>query len=292
MKQQKNKAASLVLAALVVTGISVPSLAAYGAAGTGDTMSLKSRNTLKYQSAAGAVALYGEDMELLADKILTMPDRAFSPDIYTHIHAWEYININAQTHTKHCAVCGSENDMTNRHTAAGRETCSISYHGNTYNGNRYTCECGYQWSRENAHNYVYTCLNDTDHSVACALDGTEYCAGFTSYEEAHLYEGAVAEDDNLHHTLTCAWCGYEKAEECDYTDHYEINENTAEIIWYCICGNYIIEPYVDEGTGIGTDAENAAGTETVGDTGEDTQTGNPEAGSTEAENISGNSLGQ
>lgn len=263
----KKKIVYLILTAVIILGISVPCFAASANTGNiGDISSLRSRNRLKYQSAEGSVELYSDDIMFLADKISTIPNRAFDSGIYSHVHVWEYIDINDLTHTKHCEECGSENDITNPHTAAQRESYEISYDGSTYGGARLTCECGYQWIRESSHNYIYTYVDDTKHSVTCALTGTEYCTGFDSYEEEHVFDEATADNDGLHHTLKCSSCGYERVEECDYTDHFEIDEDAAEITWYCQCGNYITEPYTETDISTDPDTDTGASTDTDTDT--------------------------
>lgn len=227
---------------LVLLAIGTTCLAA---SSTDIVSSIKSQNTLKYQGADGEVALYGSDIMLLAGKLSSIPDRPFDPDIYTHIHSWEYIDINDSTHTKHCAVCGSENDLINPHTASQKEPCDVTYGGNTYNLNKCTCECSYQWIEEYGHHLVYESVDDTEHSVSCALDGTKYCSGLRSYTDEHYMDDILPNDDNIHHTLRCSACGYEKEEACDFTDHSEINEDGTEITWYCLCGNSTTEPYTD-----------------------------------------------
>lgn len=239
----KKKTVYAALAAAIAMGISVPCFAA-NADNTKDLSFLKSKGTLKYQSDAGTVELYASDITLLADKIFTMPENAFEPAFYTHVHVWEYTNINELTHTKQCEECGY--DITNGHKAGLQENTTISYEGSTYAGILSTCECGYQWTKERYHNYEYAQYDDTKHMVSCALDGTEYCSGFQAYAEEHVFDGILADDDNQHHTLTCISCGYEKTEECDYTAYYVIDEDAGEIAWYCQCGNMITEPYTSD----------------------------------------------
>lgn len=238
----KKKLLFPVLTAFLVLGIGTTCLAANS---TDILSSVKSQNTLKYQGADGEVALYGSDIMLLARKLSSIPDRPFDPDIYTHIHSWEYIDINDSTHTKHCTVCGSENDLINPHTPSQKEPCDVTYGGDTYSLNKCTCECGYQWIEESGHHLVYETVDDSKHSVSCALDGTEYCSGFRSYTDEHYMDEISPKDDNTHHTLRCSACGYEKEEACDFTDHSELNEDKTEITWYCRCGNSTTEPYTD-----------------------------------------------
>lgn len=236
----KKKAAFMTLTVAMILGIGTICLAANS---TDIISTVKSQNTLKYQGANGEVALYGSDIMLLARKLSTIPDRPFDPDIYTHIHAWEYINVNDDTHTKHCPECGSENDITSAHVAIQKDACDIDYDGNMYTICKYTCECGYQWMNEYNHNLVYESVDDTKHSVSCALDGTEYCSGYRSYNENHSL--VLLPDDSTHHTMKCTLCDYEITEECDFTDYSEVNEEGTEITWYCQCGNSKTEPYTD-----------------------------------------------
>lgn len=236
----KKKPVIIAITAIMILGIGTTCMAA---SSTDIITSVKSKNTLKYQGADGDVALYSSDIILLARKLSTIPDRPFDPGIYTHIHAWEYINVNDDTHTKHCPECGSENDITNTHVAIQRDACDINYGGNTYTLCKCTCECGHQWMEENSHNLAYESVSDTKHSISCALDGTEYCSGYRSYNENHSL-GQIP-DDNTHHTVKCSLCDYETTEECDFTDYSEVNEEGSEITWYCQCGNSKTEPYSD-----------------------------------------------
>lgn len=87
------------------------------------------------------------------------------------------------------------------------------------------------------------------------------------YDEEHLFEEMMANEDNLHHTIKCISCGCDKVEECNYTDCFETDGNAAEMTWCCQCGKKITEPYIDDDmdadsdvdadtdTGIGIEAE-------------------------------------
>lgn len=231
-----------ILTAVLVLGIGTTCLAA---SSTDITSSVKSKNTLKYQGADGKVELYSSDIILLARKLSTIPDRPFNPDVYTHTHVWEYIDINETSHTKHCPECGSDNDIAVPHTVSQKESCEISYEGETYHLDKCICECGYQWVEEDNHHLVYESVNDTKHSVLCALNGTEYCSGFQSYNEVHSMEQIIPNNDNMHHTLKCLLCGYEKEEECDFSNHSEISADETEVTWFCQCGNYKTEIYTE-----------------------------------------------
>lgn len=276
----KKKTAYLILTIATVTGISVPSFAAAnGRNYANSTLSLKSKNTLKYSGSNGKIELYADDLALLADKVVTIPDKIFDPNVYAHSHIWEYIDINDQTHKKHCAECGSDNDLTNKHTAFQQETCNISYGDSIYAGAIFTCECGYQWTKERYHNYEYAYADDNKHLVTCALNGTEYCSGFQTYSKDHFFEGVVSNDDNMHHTSLCAECGYERMEACDYTDYFKIDDDSGETLWYCQCGNWITEPNVpntdanDDGTDdTDIDSDHDTGSDTDADQITDLQT--------------------
>lgn len=232
--KKKKAIATTILTGILALGISIRCIAA----GADD---IQSHGTLIHQSGTESVAIYSSDISLLASKIFTIPDTVYDPLNYTHLHTWVYKDINDQTHTKYCTDCGVE--LVNNHTASEKESCSITYGGDTYSGYLYTCACGYQWTVEAAHTYVYTYKDEALHTISCALAGTDYCTGCSEIDETHTFYLTACEDGE-HHTATCTYCGYEVTEECDFTYDYESDgENT--IICYCECGNSITEVYND-----------------------------------------------
>lgn len=236
---------------------------------------IKSKNTLKFESAEGSIAIYSDDIRLLADKIYTMPAKTWSPSLYAHSHIWEYININTQTHTKHCSECGSQNDATINHKTSSAEPYDISYNGKKYGGNQYTCECGYQWVHEASHNYVYNETNATHHTVSCALNGTPYCDGLNAYQEMHDFGEPVIKDAT-HHFIICKLCGAKITEKCVF----EVTNDGTDSTEYCLCGNtHVKNPDIDS---VETSVDNVADTENSPE---------PELPSSESEeSISTNSL--
>jgi hypothetical protein len=150
------------------------------------------------------------------------------------------VNVDESNHTKHCAVCGSDNDITTKHNEINKVTYEIFYDGFAYSGYQYTCECGYQWIAETDHNFIYSYENENEHRIECVLGSTEYCAGFESYLNEHTEDEIVLADNNEHHVFICV-CGYTKEEACDFTEYSEEDEETGEINWYCRCGNAIVE---------------------------------------------------
>jgi hypothetical protein len=237
----KKRAFWIGLAFVAILGTGIPCFAA----GTAQTGLTRSKHTMKFQSEDGMPALYGSDIQLLAGKVSTIPVNTFQPNSYTHVHSWQYLNVNSDTHTKHCQTCGSDNDITVFHAETGQETCEIAYGEEIYTGTQYTCECGFQWIIEAFHNYTCQYVDEDTHRLACALDGTDYCSGFDAYSEGHTMDEVVASDDNTHHALKCI-CGYDREEECNYTAYSEEDEDAGKIVWHCRCGNYIVCDPVEE----------------------------------------------
>jgi hypothetical protein len=210
------------------------------AANFSENSTVQSKNTIKFQSNEGMVEMYGSDIKMLTDKVSTISLTAFDPSCYTHVHSWQYSDINESDHTKHCAACGSDYDITTGHRETIKEAYEISYKDIVYSANKYVCECGYQWILETSHNFVYHYIDEDTHRIECALDGTDYCPGFESSLYEHTADEIVPCDDNEHHTYLCI-CGYEREEECDYTTYTEENEEAGETIKCCLCGNFIVE---------------------------------------------------
>lgn len=263
----KKKKICLALAVLSVLAFGMTAFAA----GTDDAMTaIRSQGALVYRSAAGNVALYSDDIALLAEKISTMPEETYDPHAYAHTHVWDYTDReDGVTHTQHCTVCGET--LTCAHAALSMSACTITCDGVAYEGWECSCACGYQWQIEQMHNYVYTVSaeNDAVHTVHCALSGTDYCDGMVSFMQEHLYADATPDDDATHteiclycgraltqahtltdmtadsdgehHTQTCAVCGVKVTEDCEYTyeEESETDEETGilTVRLYCECGN-------------------------------------------------------
>lgn len=196
---------------------------------------VRSHGNVMFEGEEGSILLCGEDVDYLMEKILSIPTETYDPAYYTHLHVWEYDQVNDSTHTRQCRICG-ENTL-KPHTPDQQDEYSISYKGNTYPGVTYTCACGYQWIREAAHNLTYVQKSDSEHVTKCELSGTEYCSGRIEAEEPHAYI-LVPEEDNKHLRM-CRLCSFEKEEECDFTSYSEENVDQT-ISWYCECGNSMI----------------------------------------------------
>lgn len=235
---------------VTILGTGIPCFAA----NRSGTSIVKSNNTVKFQSEDGIVEMYGSDIHLLTDKVSTIVTKPFDSGRYTHVHSWQYININASDHTKRCVTCGSDYDITIGHRETQKEAYEIFYKGVIYPGNQYSCECGYQWILEASHNFVYNYADEDTHRIECALDGTDYCSGFESYLNEHTADEIIPNDDNEHHTFICI-CGYAKEEECDYTTYYAENEETGETIMCCICDNSIVGSEEQDTIGINDETE-------------------------------------
>lgn len=223
MKIIGRRAAVLLLIGLCL-GLTIPKMQAEAAHPV-------SHGTFIYAEGKDAVSLYASDILLLEERISAVPDCCFDPACYAHIHRWEYCGINERTHTRHCADCGTSNDLTSVHRAEHCENDTISYEGQSYPVRRFTCACGYQWSTELAHTVIYEAVDGTTHRSRCALDGTSYCKGFEPFVEEHYawyYE--MSEDDN-HHVKICLDCGFRMEEDCSFGEA-EGEDNPG----ICICG--------------------------------------------------------
>ena len=231
-----RRKAALLLAAMFLIGL--PLLAK---ASEEKSSSIKSSGNIVYQSAAGSVELYTEDIAFLQERLASVPEKIFSPVLYSHSHSWKYIDITSKSHTKHCAGCGSAYDMIEAHKASTVRSCMISYEGEEYIGYKKVCECGYEWEEEMYHNLVYESKDESYHMVSCVLSGTAYCSGMISREEEHSM--MCYPTDESHHLQSCMECGFTgKEQECTFDNEIvEEDEDVEEIRKYCECGNYIIE---------------------------------------------------
>lgn len=226
---------------------------------------IKSCGSIIYQDSSGSMELYAEDIALLQEKLSSVPNEIFDPVLYSHIHEWEYINVNRDTHTRHCAGCGSAYDMVSAHDVAASKVCTITYNGKEYPGYEKRCRCGYTWKEEMYHNLIYSPVDASYHILSCALDGTDYCSGLSDEKSVHIITAFPI--DESHHRLICDYCGFTgETQECvfDY-DSVEDNEDSTKVRKYCECGNYIIESKE-------TVSENTTGNTSE----EESQTGMPE----------------
>lgn len=200
---------------------------------------IKSYGSIIYRDSSGSIELYAEDIALLYEKLASVPNDIFDPIIYSHVHEWEYINVNKNTHTRHCAGCGPSNDVVSVHDAVSSKTCTILYGGEEYSGYEKNCRCGYTWKEEMYHNLIFSPVDESYHTVSCALNGTLYCGGLDVEKSAHII--LVYPTDALHHQSICDYCGFTgKTQECIFD--YNIIENEEQIQKYCECGNYITIP--------------------------------------------------
>lgn len=203
---------------------------------------IKSQGSIIYKDSSGAIELYAEDIAFLQEKLSSLPDEIFDPVLYSHMHEWEYINVNKNTHTRHCAGCGSLYDMVSVHDAATSKACTISYEGKDYPGYEKTCRCGYTWRVEMYHNLIYSPVDASYHTLSCALDGTDYCSGLAGENSEHIRTVFPVNETN--HQSVCNYCGFVgEIQECvfDY-DSVEDGEDPTQIKKYCECGNYVTEP--------------------------------------------------
>lgn len=205
---------------------------------------IKSIGNIVYQGRAGSVELYAEDIALLEEKLASVPDEIFNPILYSHMHSWEYTDITAKRHTKHCAGCGSSHDIIEQHQVAKTSNCMIPYDDEEYIGRAKVCDCGYEWKEEMYHNLVYDPKDDETHMVSCALSGTEYCNGMSPMEEEHSM--VLYATDESHHLASCSKCGFTgKEEECVFDEEITVDRDDEtldpEVRKYCKCGNYITE---------------------------------------------------
>ncbi len=175
---------------------------------------LSSGGSLVYREADKGAHIYTADFLLLQDRLDTIPDTVFEPGCYTHTHRWEYLDINGQTHRRHCGACGTAFDLVCAHRAERRESCSLIHDGAEYPGIRYTCVCGYQWEREEAHTLFFEAVDENGHRSGCRLDGTGFCPGYEPLTEEHYAYCYEPCEDGLHHEKICMDCGYRSEEAC------------------------------------------------------------------------------
>lgn len=172
-----------------------------------------SGGSLVYENREGKIAWYAEDLLLLREEISLIPEQSCDPVSHTHSHFWIYQDINEKTHTRHCEGCGNTLDTISSHTAVQEENCIISYKETTYPGRRYTCECGWQWVREEGHTLLYEPIDAVNHICRCELDGTAYCQGYEPVTQEHYAYYYSEDEDGSHQEKICLDCGYREETE-------------------------------------------------------------------------------
>lgn len=201
---------------------------------------LSSRGNMIYQESDRQAAIYIEDLLLLRDKLSGIPEENFDPIRYTHTHSWEYRDVNKETHTRRCSLCGPAFDLVSRHKAERTESCLISSGTEDCPGKRCTCACGYQWTVEAGHTMTYEAVDETNHRICCILDGTEFCSGFRPIVEEHYAYNRLPCEDGLHHRKVCMDCEYDFGEEvCRFilAAGLEEDDDRDPDLLYCECGN-------------------------------------------------------
>lgn len=256
-----KKRTGILFAMAILIGIPFVAKAASGDSEADDN-SIKSHGSIIYEDQNGSVKIYAEDIELLQEKLASIPDEIFDPVLYSHAHVWEYRDVTNQSHTKHCAICGSKYDVTNEHSEARAKDCIITASGGReYPGYEKTCECGYAWVEESSHTIVCTPKDGTYHTQSCALEGTPYCKGMEAVDLIHMI--TLLPTDQTHHQKNCFECGYQgDIEECIFEIEEDEEESAGgeepipsldepdgtdtEVKKYCACGNYIIESKTEQ----------------------------------------------
>lgn len=186
---------------------------------------LSSRGNLIYRDSAEEAGIYAADFSFLYGKLSAVSGEVFDPAEYTHIHQWEYKDVNDSAHTRHCILCGMA--LTDKHKAENEEDCTIVSGDREFPGRRYQCICGYQWEREAAHTLTFDIVDETCHRSRCLLDGTAYCPGYESVEEEHYAFSHTLNPSGTHYTKTCIDCGYQTEEEVE-TENASVSENSVE----------------------------------------------------------------
>lgn len=172
---------------------------------------LASRGNLVYREGGEEAAIYAADLTILEGKLSTVSGTVYDPAEYTHMHQWEYRDMDGSTHTRHCVLCGLE--LIDAHKAENENDCRISYGGAEFSGRRFQCACGYQWEMETAHTLTFDMVDETCHRGRCLLDGTAYCPGCEFAEEEHYAFYHTMDPSGTHYTKTCIDCGYQTEEE-------------------------------------------------------------------------------
>lgn len=230
---------------------------------TGVQTGMLSQGSLVYKEEEHGVQIYAADFLILKEKLDTIPDMLFEPACYTHVHQWEYRDVNEKTHTRHCESCGNGLDLVRTHKAERREECVFSHDGAEYFGIRYTCACGYQWEQEKTHTLFFETMGEDGHRIRCRLDGTKFCPGYEPFCEEHYAYYYEPCEDGCHHEKICMDCGYRGEEECffslpDAEDEDESGSGDSDSSRRCWCGNIekLDVDIGDENTDTETDEEN------------------------------------
>jgi len=103
------------------------------------------------------------------------------------------------------------------HKTELHESCSLHHEGAEYPGIRYTCVCGYQWEREEAHTPCFKAVDAASHKNECRLNGTEFCPGYEPITEEHYAYRYNPCKDGRRHERICMDCGYQSEEACCFT---------------------------------------------------------------------------
>lgn len=207
--------ASLCIAVLSLAGRSVVQAKEQSAEkkATLQERELVSRGNLIYRESAEEAGFYAADFSLLYGKLSAVSGEVFDPAEYTHIHQWEYRDVDDRTHTRRCTFCGMA--LTDKHRAESEEDCTIVSGDREFSGRRYQCVCGYQWERETAHTLTFDIVDEICHQSRCLLDGTAYCPGYEPIEEEHYAFSQTLNPSGTHYTKTCIDCGYQTEEEVE-----------------------------------------------------------------------------
>lgn len=221
--REKRRGAAAALLALVLgvcmltTTVRAEEMQTEEAGQTAAWTGLASRGSLVYREEEKGAQIYAADFLLLRDRLDTIPDTVFEPACYAHTHRWKYLHVNGETHTRHCESCGDAFDLVSAHRAKQRENSTLSHEGVEYPGIRYTCACGYQWEREEAHTLLFEAVDETCHRSRCCLEGTPFCQGYEPVTEEHYAYQYIPCEDGRHHERVCADCGYRDEEECSFS---------------------------------------------------------------------------
>lgn len=174
--------------------------------------SLSTRGNMVYQDDGKRAGIYVSDFSLLYEKLSMVSGEIFDPARYTHIHQWEYRDLDSRTHTRHCAICGDAFDLVDAHKAESEDACTIFYEGREFPGRCYSCACGYRWEREEAHVLTFDMADEICHRSRCLLDGSEYCLGHEPVEEEHYAFYRTPDQMGTSYIKTCIDCGYQTQE--------------------------------------------------------------------------------
>lgn len=80
----KKKVFGIGLVVAVILGTGIPCYAD----NIGRTSTIRSTNTVKYSGEGETAEIYIDDIQLLADKVSTIPSKVFDPENYTYAPSW------------------------------------------------------------------------------------------------------------------------------------------------------------------------------------------------------------